>query len=139
MWPLKVGRSRIPAQSRGSVKVLVQPENGSLLAIAIALRSSRCVGRGPGRAVRPGGGRAFRDDPGGSSGQHLMAFPLSTLTHSGCQDGCGPRDIRRPIRRWFEECLGRHGLPRRGTPRLDRWGKGRRCGCRERRSNGRRS
>lgn len=30
IWPLKVSRSTMAAQSLGSVKVLVQPENGSL-------------------------------------------------------------------------------------------------------------
>ena len=34
MLPPKVSRSTMAAQSRGSVKVLVQPENGSLEAIA---------------------------------------------------------------------------------------------------------
>ena len=37
IWPLKVSRSTIAAQSRGSVKVFVQPENGSLEAIAMAV------------------------------------------------------------------------------------------------------
>jgi hypothetical protein len=41
--PAKVRRSTMVAQRRGSVKVLVQPENASLLAIAIAERSSRSV------------------------------------------------------------------------------------------------
>jgi negative regulator of sigma E activity len=43
IWPAKVGRSTMAAQSRLSVKVLVQPEKGSLEAIAIAERSSRSV------------------------------------------------------------------------------------------------
>ena len=34
--PANVRRSTMAVQSRGSVKVFVQPENGSLLAIAIA-------------------------------------------------------------------------------------------------------
>jgi hypothetical protein len=34
MFPAKVSRSTSGAQSRGSVKVFVQPENDSLLAIA---------------------------------------------------------------------------------------------------------
>ena len=38
IWPAKVSRSTMAAQSRGSVKVLVQPENGSLEAIAMAER-----------------------------------------------------------------------------------------------------
>jgi hypothetical protein len=41
--PAKVSRSTIAAQSRGSVKVWVQPENGWLEAIAIAERSCRSV------------------------------------------------------------------------------------------------
>jgi hypothetical protein len=41
--PAKVRRSTIAAHRRGSVKVLVQPEKGSLEAIAIAERSSRSV------------------------------------------------------------------------------------------------
>ncbi len=43
IWPAKVSRSTMAAQSRGSVKVLVQPEKGSLLAIATADRSSHSV------------------------------------------------------------------------------------------------
>jgi len=43
MVPLNVSRSTIAAQSRGSVKVLVQPENDSLEAIAIELFTSRSV------------------------------------------------------------------------------------------------
>ena len=43
MVPLKVSRSTMAAQSRGSVKVLVQPENDSLEAIAIEFFSSRSV------------------------------------------------------------------------------------------------
>jgi hypothetical protein len=35
--PAKVSRSTMAAQRRGSVKVLVQAENGSLEAIAIAI------------------------------------------------------------------------------------------------------
>ena len=41
--PAKVSRSTIAAHSRMSVKVLVQPVNGSWQAIAIAERSSRSV------------------------------------------------------------------------------------------------
>jgi hypothetical protein len=41
MLPPNVSRSTIAAQSRGSVKVLVHPLNGSLLAMALELRSSR--------------------------------------------------------------------------------------------------
>jgi hypothetical protein len=37
IWPAKVSRSTMAAHSRGSVKVLVQPENGSLLAMAMAM------------------------------------------------------------------------------------------------------
>jgi hypothetical protein len=43
IWPLKVNRSTMAAKSLGSVKVLVQPENGSLEAIAMADLSSRSV------------------------------------------------------------------------------------------------
>ena len=43
MFPPKVSRSTMAAQSRGSVKVLVQPLNESLLAIATAVFSSRSV------------------------------------------------------------------------------------------------
>ncbi len=43
MWPLKVRRSTMAAQSRGSVNVFVQPENGSLEAIAMLFFSSRSV------------------------------------------------------------------------------------------------
>ena len=43
MVPLKVRRSTIAAQRRGSVKVLVQPQNDSLEAIATAGRSSRSL------------------------------------------------------------------------------------------------
>ena len=43
IWPAKVSRSTIAAQSRGSVKVFVQPEKASLEAIAMADFSSRSV------------------------------------------------------------------------------------------------
>jgi hypothetical protein len=43
MLPAKVSRSTIAAQSRGSVNVLVQPENDSLLAIATLAVSSLSV------------------------------------------------------------------------------------------------
>jgi hypothetical protein len=43
MLPPKVRRSTMAAQSRGSVKVLVQPLKLSLLAIATELVSSRSV------------------------------------------------------------------------------------------------
>ena len=43
MVPLKVNRSTIAAQRRGSVNVLVQPENDSLLAMAMEFFSSRSV------------------------------------------------------------------------------------------------
>lgn len=43
MLPAKVSRSTIAAQSRGSVKVLVQPEKDSLLAMATEFFSSRSV------------------------------------------------------------------------------------------------
>ena len=43
IWPAKVSRSTMAAQRRGSVKVLVQAEKGSLEAMAIAERSSRSV------------------------------------------------------------------------------------------------
>jgi hypothetical protein len=43
MFPVKVNRSTIAAQSRGSVKVLVQPENDSSDAIATEAVSSRSV------------------------------------------------------------------------------------------------
>ena len=43
MFPPKVRRSTMAAQSRGSVKVLVQPLNESLLAIATAVFSSLSV------------------------------------------------------------------------------------------------
>ena len=39
IWPAKVSRSTMAAQRRGSVKVLLQSENGSLEAMAIAQRS----------------------------------------------------------------------------------------------------
>lgn len=43
MVPLKVRRSTIAAQSRGSVKVLVQPANDSFEAMATLFFSSRPV------------------------------------------------------------------------------------------------
>jgi hypothetical protein len=43
MAPLNVSRSTIAAQSRGSVKVRVQPENAWLLAMAMRFFSSRSV------------------------------------------------------------------------------------------------
>ena len=48
IWPAKVSRSTMAAQSRGSVKVLVQAEKGSLEAIAIpppdgGLEGCRCA------------------------------------------------------------------------------------------------
>jgi hypothetical protein len=43
MLPPNVSRCTIAAQARGSVKVLVQRLNGSLLATAIEFRSSRSV------------------------------------------------------------------------------------------------
>lgn len=43
MWALKVTRSTIAEQSRGSVKVCFHSENGALEAMAIARRSSRSV------------------------------------------------------------------------------------------------
>jgi hypothetical protein len=43
MFAPKVSRSTIAAQSRGSVKVFVQPENDSLDAIATLFFSSRSV------------------------------------------------------------------------------------------------
>ena len=43
MVPLKVRRSTMAAQSRGSVKVLVQPAKDSLEAIATLFFSSRSV------------------------------------------------------------------------------------------------
>src|SRR6266545_7491702 len=49
--PPKVNRSTIAAQSRGSVKVFVQRENGSLEPIAIAERSSRSVNTWKSRAA----------------------------------------------------------------------------------------
>jgi len=43
MWPPKLRRSTIAAHNRGSVKVVVQPENDSLDAMATLLVSSRSV------------------------------------------------------------------------------------------------
>ena len=43
MVPLKVSRSTMAAQRRGSVKVLVQPENDSLEAMAMEFFSSRSL------------------------------------------------------------------------------------------------
>jgi hypothetical protein len=50
MVPSKVSRSTIAAHSRGSVKVLVQPEKDSLDAIATEAFSSRLLRR---RSVSP--------------------------------------------------------------------------------------
>ncbi len=69
------------AQSRGSVKVLVQPENGSLEAMAIADRSSRWVRR----PAIDGGWRVSRGycrNPGvvvGGSSQVFLAGPYMIL------------------------------------------------------------
>jgi len=43
MVPLKVSRSTIAAHRRGSLKVLVHPENDSLEAMAMEFFSSRSV------------------------------------------------------------------------------------------------
>jgi hypothetical protein len=45
MLPANVNRSTMAAQSRGSVKVLVQPLKLSLLAIATELVSGRAIAR----------------------------------------------------------------------------------------------